>query len=823
MKKIGLLKKSVALTLCFIMAAFCVPSSFAAQSDSFGSGIPPYVSQSREKAVWLDACSAGTSSEIDAVKWYCDSNGDYYFFMPGSADLSSAVIYHNFTRLTIDGKSVLSGETLTGLEKNGSVTMNCDGKNYNVKIMQSSGIASMFLTTESGSMDSINADPNHEYSESGQMLVVDSDGAISYEGELSSIKGRGNTTWRNIEKKPYNIKLPSKASLLGMKASKKWCLLANGQDHSMLRNRVVYDMADEVGLDFSPESRFADVYANGEYLGSYQITEKVELGKNNLVSITDLQGNTEDALSAAGYNSDIESYRLKSDGSYYGARSGYDIPVEPEDITGGYLLEYIAVPEESCHFITDSGQSVDLKTAASFKQVNYIADFVQDMEDALYSPSGYNSKGKHYSDYIDVESAALMYLIEELSVNIDAGISSCFFYKDSDLAGDGKLHAAPVWDYDVAFGNLNTYKDGVNMMDTDSIFAAESRQYGNGKYTIIAQFAHQSEIAKAAEELWNERFVPAFAILNGKATGTGRLKSFDEYRALLKDSADMNYIRWERTLIDNLLVPSAGGTHEEQLEYYIDWMSRREAFMNRTFISVDTVRKAALAELDEYKNSFNKDDYSEESWNEFLAAYQMGTEAINAASTGADVQTALSAAKSEMMGALGSFYVYFDNSMTKWDNVFIYWWGTADVVEWPGKPMTDCGNGIWKYRIGADMSDVIFGDGQQTAQTENLIFPGLPEKMFVPDYNNPSFDPGKGDVYGGSWTDYKRLDGRLGDVNLDGEITLADAIMIQKHVVNILTLDGEQRAIADIDKDGEITIADAIRVQKHVVGIALIA
>ena len=228
MKKIGLLKKSVALTLCFIMAAFCVPSSFAAQSDSFGSGIPPYVSQSREKAVWLDACSAGTSSEIDAVKWYCDSNGEYYFFMPGSADLSSAVIYHNFTRLTIDGKSVSSGETLNGLEKNGSVTMNCDGKNYNVKIMQSSGIASMFLTTESGSMDSINADPNHEYSESGQMLVVDSDGAISYEGELSSIKGRGNTTWRNIEKKPYNIKLPSKASLLGMKASKKWCLLRAG-------------------------------------------------------------------------------------------------------------------------------------------------------------------------------------------------------------------------------------------------------------------------------------------------------------------------------------------------------------------------------------------------------------------------------------------------------------------------------------------------------------------------------------------------------------------------------------------------------------------
>lgn len=829
MKTIIPAKKITAVFLCVILTlASCLTgASVSVQTGS--SGVPAYVASSSEKAVWLDGCAAEGVSEIDAVKWYEDTDGVYYFFMPTSANVDSMEIYHNFSSVLINGKTVSNGEVMNNLPINQEFEITADGDSYTAYIMKSSSIASMFLTTESGSMDNINRDPNHETVESGQLLLIDSDGSVSYDGELSSIKGRGNTTWRNLEKKPYNIKLPKKTSLLGMKASKKWCLLANGQEHSMLRNRVAYDLADEVGLDYSPESRFLDLYANGEYLGSYQMTEKVDLGKNNLVSITDLQGNTEDALKAAGQNDDIESYSLVTGNG--GNRQGYSLPVNPDDITGGYLIEYVVNPEEPCHFITSTGQSVDLKTVNSIEQVNYIADFVQDMEDALYSSTGYNSKGKYYTDYIDIESAALMYLLEELSVNIDTGISSCFFYKDSDLTGDGKLHAAPVWDYDVAFGNLNIEKDGVSMLSTDKVFAGICKRYNTNYYTVIAQLAQHEDLVEEAARLWNERFVPAIEILNGSAEGQNRLKSFDEYSQLLEDSAKMNYTRWELT--DSLLVPAAGTTHESQLEYYINWVTQRISFMNELFVDVTELKAQALAELESYKNDFNSADYAPDNWSAFLTAYQNGVDAINSAGSNLDIQNELTRAKENMRAALGWIYVYYDNSKTNWDEVYIFWWGVDEddtyytpvdpddpddglwVVEsanpnWPGYLMTDCGNGVWKYKLDNRVQKVIFSNGRDTAQTDDLTFPGRANRIFVPDADNVVIDPNKGSVYIGSWKQYSLV----GDVDLNGKVNLLDAILVQKVSLKLTELDGQCAVNADYNGDGKISLADAILIQK---------
>lgn len=803
MKKLFSAKKIISLLLCVLMAVMPFSGALALDGGNTQSGVPAYVTSSSDKALWLDGCSTEGVTEIDAVKWYLHTDGVYYFLMPTSADINSATLYHNFDSVEINGKAVASGDILTDLPKNKKFTVTADGEDYTAYIMQSSSIASMFITTESGSMDAINADPYHERAESGQMLLVDSEGAVSYDGALNSIKGRGNTTWR-LDKKPYNIKLPKKASLLGMKSSKKWCLLANAQEHSMMRNRVAYDLADEVGLDFSPESRYLDLYANGEYLGTYQLSEKVDLGKNNLVSITDLQGNTEDALTAAGENNDIESYSLTKSGN----RQGYELPLNPDDITGGYLLEYVVTPEEPCYFITTREQAVDLKTVNSIEQVNYIADFVQDMEDALYSETGYNSKGKHYTDYLDLESAALMYLLEELSVNIDTGISSCFFYKDSDLTGDGKLHAAPVWDYDVAFGNLSAIKDSVSMLSTTDIFAGISKRYETDYYTIIGQFAQHEDFMEEAKRLWNERFVPAFDILNGYTEGTGRLKSFEQYSSLVSDSAEMNYTRWN--IRSTILVHSAGTTHKSQLSYYLKWISARKNFMDSFFVDLQTAQSLALAELTRYKNSVNEADYDSESWSSFLAEYNKGIEAISAATNVVEVATALTDAQAAMKYALSDIYVYFDNTKTQWNEVYIYWWDSDDVETppWPGVTMTDCGNGYWKYRLDKSILNVIFNNGNNGAQTENLIAPIKTNQVWIPDYEN-SASTGS-EIYYGKWTDYFIK----GDVTGDRKVTLIDAITVQKAGLRLMTLDEQSKLNADMNNDGEITIYDAIMIQK---------
>lgn len=61
-----------------------------------------------------------------------------------------------------------------------------------------------------------------------------------------------------------------------MPKAKTWILLANHADPSLLRNTLAYDLAAAFGLPGSPDSRFVDLTINGEYLGNYLITEKVE-------------------------------------------------------------------------------------------------------------------------------------------------------------------------------------------------------------------------------------------------------------------------------------------------------------------------------------------------------------------------------------------------------------------------------------------------------------------------------------------------------------------------------------------------------------------
>ena len=111
-------------------------------------------------------------------------------------------------------------------------------------------------------------------------------------------------------------------------------------------------------------------------------------------------------------------------------------------------------------FVTSRGQPIRLKDpeCASKAQVEYIRQFVQDAEDAIYSEDGYNSKGKHYSDYIDVDSMIKCYLMKEISMDADGTMASLFLWKDSDLKGDGKLHFSPVWDFDFAYGSFSSSK-----------------------------------------------------------------------------------------------------------------------------------------------------------------------------------------------------------------------------------------------------------------------------------------------------------------------------------------------------------------------------
>ena len=126
-----------------------------------------------------------------------------------------------------------------------------------------------------------------------------------------------------------------------------------------------------------------------------------------------------------------------------------NIPNNPENITGGYLLEY-DLPDryvkEVSGFVTSRNQTIVVKAPeyASEAQVKYISALYQDFEDAVFSANGYNAKGKHYTEYIDVASFAKMYVFQEYVKNLDAGLTSFYIYKDKD---SDVFVAAPVWDF----------------------------------------------------------------------------------------------------------------------------------------------------------------------------------------------------------------------------------------------------------------------------------------------------------------------------------------------------------------------------------------
>ena len=95
------------------------------------------------------------------------------------------------------------------------------------------------------------------------------------------IRGRGNSTW-GFPKKPYQLKFEDKESVLSLPADRRWILLANYSDKTLLRNELVFNMSRFSSLDWTPESRYVELMLNNEYLGVYQLTQKVEESVNRV-------------------------------------------------------------------------------------------------------------------------------------------------------------------------------------------------------------------------------------------------------------------------------------------------------------------------------------------------------------------------------------------------------------------------------------------------------------------------------------------------------------------------------------------------------------
>ena len=263
-------------------------------------------------------------------------------------------------------------------------------RNEASKQPHSSVLPSLYINLPPEQFDSILNERDKEVP--AQALLITADNDTLYDDSLSHIKTRGNTSFTNAEaKKPFTIKLPKKQSWLGLDKSQHFVLLANAFDESHIRNSIAFDLAHDIGLP-APRYTYLSLYINGEYKGLYQMTNKIEVNKHTL-NLTDL-----DKLNKRANPHPLKEYAQFSESSdkQIILRKGSSLACNPEDITGGYLLDacgadwiYVKSPSG---FVSDAGDYIRIRSPkyASPAEVNYIATFYNLMEAAITSNDGYN-------------------------------------------------------------------------------------------------------------------------------------------------------------------------------------------------------------------------------------------------------------------------------------------------------------------------------------------------------------------------------------------------------------------------------------------------
>jgi len=435
-----------------------------------------------------------------------------YLFIPGYMELKDVhveVTYEsNSARDALVSPIIFDDVTLPEAEvmilealEEGCHIVTCEGKSMEFQIMQGSLLPSMWIDTTEG-MKWVQEDKHN--ATAGKVRLCSATGKIQYAGELQSLKGRGNSSW-DMAKKSYGVKLTSSFPLLGMSSGKSWVLIGSGADTTGLRNKLFLDMALECGLDNAIEGELIDLYIDGEYYGFYLLSEKITIASGRL-EIGDLEEKTqllnEEPLETYPYYVFEENEKLWT---------GYSVPHQPENRSGGYLLEMeeyqSRFASEPIRFLTDNEHGVVVKEPehATLAQVEYISDFIQDFEDALYAEDGYNAKGISYLEYIDLESFAIRYLIDEISKNVDAGFSSYFFYKPWN---ENRLYAGPVWDYDTALGNNRDWGDTSIMQNPQGMYANSSNW--------SKQLWEKAEFREATKEIYQKHFDNYLEKLLGK-------------------------------------------------------------------------------------------------------------------------------------------------------------------------------------------------------------------------------------------------------------------------------------------------------------------
>lgn len=345
------------------------------------------------------------------------------------------------TTVSADGVAIESGKTEVdwAATKTIEVSANGDTRTYNVNVRNTGLPVVVIKQSSSGDfskqyaggifnrvtinqfVDFLVRCKDTDWVEDDQMTVYNADGSVDMVTTNCGVRLRGNST-QKLPKKPFAIKLTAKQKILGMASHKRWCLLANWLDRSMIRNLVGFAAANattqawqaggiDKGIIWNPSGRSVELVFDGHHVGNYLICEQIKIGSKRL--------NINDCYE------DLQADAL---------------PSAYEDC--GYLVEFDVMQDETYKGVTSRGITWQLKDdVLPDDYVIKIGNKIQAIETAI--------KGGSYAEYsqlIDIPSFIDQWLIWELAMNREyTEPRSIYGYING---GNDKLHAGPVWDFD---------------------------------------------------------------------------------------------------------------------------------------------------------------------------------------------------------------------------------------------------------------------------------------------------------------------------------------------------------------------------------------
>ena len=372
------------------------------------------------------ARSSGKSMSIDQTNRICTYN------YSGIRDLSniSFVFEHDGDKLTY-GDSILADQLHhfdAWLPFKVTVWKYDICKEYTIRYkMTNTNLPVVCINTNNQEITS-----RKDWLQNIEMSIHYPDGTLDYEGTLQ-IRGRGNGTWVENEnfstpaKKPYALKLDEKAKILGMPKDKRWILLANYKDRTLLRNDAAYFLSRQTDMPYTIRGQFVELVLNGKHHGNYYLCEQVKVDNNRLnIKDPDLENPKNGGLFL-----EIDTYF-----NYY-TNSKW-----PKKEELGFKSDYFRVP----YIFKDPDETQITSSSATY---TYVKNYINNLEASIMDDTRLQSR--EYAKYMDVGMAVDFLLIQELTMNNDSyntwpsnGPHSTFIYMDSC----GKLCFGPVWDFD---------------------------------------------------------------------------------------------------------------------------------------------------------------------------------------------------------------------------------------------------------------------------------------------------------------------------------------------------------------------------------------